>query len=380
MPVVSRCVLCLVFFAFVADSIVSADEPDAAQRAKDARIVQTLLRLSNVDLSTKPEAKAALLRHLAAVKGSDAAAYLELVGRFELKETRVELLRLAVENSDNTTGAEAARLLLKFGEKEWLAKTLGGPDDALAAKLLSALGLSGDAKANELALPLITAERGLAVRSAATSAVGRNVAGQKLLLALVEQKQLPVDLTFAAGNALFGSADPAIRAAASKHIQLPATANAEPLPPLAELVKKSGDVAKGQKVFATNGTCAKCHKVRGEGKDVGPDLSEIGSKLSKEALYISILDPSAGISHNFETYVVVTDDGNVVSGVLVSDTDDAVTLKTAEAIVRTFPKANVEEFKKQPISLMPADLQKTMTAEELVDVVEYLTTLKKAAQ
>jgi putative heme-binding domain-containing protein len=268
--------------------------------------------------------------------------------------------------------------LVKFAEKDLLTKVLAGPDDVRAAKLLQAMGLAGDSQANDYFLPLLTnAGRGLAVRSAAASALGRNHQGQQALLALVEQGKLAADLNFTAGNALFAAADPAIREAAAKFIKLPATANSEPIPPLAELVKRNGEVAQGQKIFATTGTCGKCHKVRGEGKEVGPDLSEIGSKLSKEALFVSILDPSAGISHNYETFAVATDDGNVVTGLLVSDTDDAITLKTPEAILRTFPKSTIEEFKKLPVSLMPADLQKTMTVQDLIDVVEYLTTLKK---
>jgi putative heme-binding domain-containing protein len=149
------------------------------------------------------------------------------------------------------------------------------------------------------------------------------------------------------------------------------------LPPVSELVKRSGDVAAGKHVFNTIGTCAKCHKVRGEGKEVGPDLSEIGSKLSKEALYVSILDPSAGISHNFETYTFLLADGSVQNGILVSQTDAEFQVKTAEAIVRKIPREEVEEFKKSTVSLMPADLQKLLTAQNLVDMVEYMTTLKK---
>jgi putative heme-binding domain-containing protein len=367
----------LFLFALVlVPCLLIADDDADAQRAKDARIVKVLLRLQDVNLNEKPEQKAAVLRYLTTIPGTE--KYFELIDRFGLKETRDDLLKQAIENSDTTAGVESARMLLKFDERDLLAKTISGGDDAKAAKLLQAIGLIGDAKNNDFILPLMTDEKlSRTVRTAATSAVGRNVPGQKALLALVEQKKLPADLNFAAGNVLFGSADPAIRAAAAKHIVLPATANAEPIPPIADLVKREGDAIKGQKIYATTGTCAKCHKVRGEGKDVGPDLSEIGSKLSKEAFFVSILDPSAGISHNFETYSLVTDDGNVIIGLLVSDTAEAITLKTAEAIVRTIPKSQVEEFKKQTISLMPADLQKLMTVQDLVDVVAYLGTLKK---
>jgi putative heme-binding domain-containing protein len=67
----------------------------------------------------------------------------------------------------------------------------------------------------------------------------------------------------------------------------------------------------------------------------------------------------------------------VQNGILVSQTDDEIQIKTAEAIVRKFPRDEVEDFKKSTVSLMPADLQKQLTAQNLVDVVEYLTTLKK---
>src|SRR5687768_5863822 len=73
----------------------SAEEVSPAQRAKDALIVKTLLRLKNVDLSEKPEAKAALLRHLESLHGTD--QYLELVERFALREVKDELLNLAIE-------------------------------------------------------------------------------------------------------------------------------------------------------------------------------------------------------------------------------------------------------------------------------------------
>jgi putative heme-binding domain-containing protein len=142
-------------------------------------------------------------------------------------------------------------------------------------------------------------------------------------------------------------------------------------------VKRAGDAARGKELFAGVGTCAKCHKVKGEGKEVGPDLSEIGTKLSKEALYVSVLDPNAGVSFNYETWLARTLDGTTLSGILVSQTDDAIELKTAEAIVHKLKRDDLEALKKQSTSLMPADLQKQLKAQDLVDIVEYLTTLKK---
>lgn len=353
-----------------------AGEVPPAQRAKDALIVKTLQRLPSVDLSTKPEANAALLRHLETLEGTE--QYLTLVEKFRVREASGELLRLALEGSDESIGVKAAGLLLKLGERDLLQKAIDDTDPARAAKMVSVLGLMSDAGTNALLQPLVKdSERPLAVRTAAVIAIGRNAPGQKWLLSLVEENKLPTELKFAAANSLLSSPDEAIRTAAGKHLSLPATAGGKPIPPIAELVKLTGDSARGKQLFATTGSCAKCHKVRGEGKDVGPDLSEIGSKLSKEAMYLSILDPSAGVSFNYETWLVRTFDGTVLTGILTSQTDDAVELKTAEAIVHKLSRDDIEQMKKSPQSIMPADIQKLVQVQDLVDIVEFLTTLKK---
>src|SRR4029077_11052428 len=113
--------------------------------------------------------------------------------------------------------------------------------------------------------------------------------------------------------------------------------------------------------YNTTGTCAKCHTINGVGKDVGPNLSEIGAKFPKDALYESILFPSAAIAHNYETHRIELQNGNVVQGVIVSDTADAVTIKTAEAIVQTYKKSEIADNSEIKVSLMPADLQKLLT-------------------
>jgi len=364
----------LVFFVAILPAALRAD--DAAQKAKDAIVVRTLLRLPGVDLSTKPEAKAALLRHLETIRGSE--QYLEIAEKFKLRECAGELLKLAAEETDSSLSVKAAAILIKLDERGLLAKAIADTDPAKAARLVGVLGLSADASVNDLVAPLITnAELPVSVRNAAVTALGRNAPGQKLLLGMVEQNNLAADLRFAAANVLLSSADDAIRTTAGKRLSLPAAAGGEPLPPIAALIQRSGDAARGKELYATIGTCAKCHKVKGEGKEVGPDLSEIGSKLSKEAMYVSILDPSAGVSVNYETWLARTLDGTTLSGVLVSQTDDAIELKTAEAILHKLKRDDLEALKKQTISLMPADLQRQLKAQDLVDVVEYLTTLKK---
>ena len=364
---------CLAFGLFSASSSLLAQEADPA---KDALIVETLLRLDHVDLDAKPKTKAAVLRFLKANPGSE--QFFQLIERFEIKDAGGMLLDLAVAKPNETVGVKATELLIKIDDQDRIAQTLVGEDAVRAAALATPLGNVGGKVALERLMPLVTdAKQPLAVRSAAATALGKSKAGEAHLLELAKDKKLTADITFTVANVLLASAQPQVRDEAAKYLQLPAASDARSLPPLGELVKMQGNAAHGKELFAEKATCGKCHIVGGQGRDVGPNLSEIGSKLGKDALLVAILDPNAGISHNYETYLAVTDDGKTISGLLVSKTDEELVLKDAGAIVHTLKLADVEEFKKLPTSLMPADLQKLMSAQDLIDVVEYLMTLKK---
>ena len=96
-------------------------------------------------------------------------------------------------------------------------------------------------------------------------------------------------------------------------------------------------------------------------------------------MVVSILDPSAGISHNYENYVCLLDNGQVISGILVSETEESVVLRTAEAIDRRILRFEIETLKKSEKSIMPENLHHAFDQQALVDLIEYLTTLKKTA-
>jgi len=167
-----------------------------------------------------------------------------------------------------------------------------------------------------------------------------------------------------------------VRQAAADVLPMPKAKGGEKMPPVAELLKRRGDPQKGRELFAGAGTCAKCHVVNGEGKGVGPNLSGVGAKLSPEALYESVLAPSAAISHSYETWTAVLSDGRSVTGMLVSRTPAEVVIRGADAVDVTIPAREIEDLVKQPVSLMPADLAATLSPEELVHVVSWMETLR----
>ncbi|MEY4566727.1 MAG: hypothetical protein RLY14_1697, partial [Planctomycetota bacterium] len=247
-----------------------------------------------------------------------------------------------------------------------------------ANKLLQRIGLTNRSELLDLFAPLVENPK-VAPGLAATAALSlsRSPAGQKVLIELAKGGKLRGDAKSLVASSIRNSSDKAIAEAAKDLFPLPMSKDQKPLPPIDELAKRAGNAEGGKKLFVGVATCSNCHVVRGVGKGVGPDLSEIGSKLTREAMLVAILDPSAGISHNYESFAVQTDSGEVGTGLLVSQTEEEIILKDAQGIERKYPRDEVLEFKKQEKSLMPENLHHNFDEQGLVDIVEYMLSLKK---
>ena len=370
--------LYLLCSALPAPAIFSAEPDDAAQAARDRLVSESLLRLKDVDISGNAKLEGSVLRHALSIRAQD--NYFLLAQRFRIPDLDADLLSLATTRASSTEGVRAAQVLSAAGQISRLFEAASGADIRVAMGAVTVLGELDDPMIVPVLIRLVPGKNiPRPVRSRAVYSLGKTRAGQELLLGLVEDALLPEDLKVSAANVLLGSRDGTIRGKASKYLSLPATADATPLPPIPALLAMKGERARGEIVFQKVGTCIQCHRVNGKGKEVGPDLTEIGSKLAPEAMIVSILDPSAGISHSYETHNIVLNSGNVLSGILVTKTPDSITIKTVEAIEKTVAVADIDEMVKSNVSLMPADLQKALTAKDLVDLLDYLSSLKKVA-
>jgi len=206
--------------------------------------------------------------------------------------------------------------------------------------------------------------------------------GGRRILELVRVGKLPDDLKSEATSIVHNDSDGTIRAEASELLPAPKAASGRTLPPIRELARRDGDPEKGRGMFfrtsRTGGVaCGSCHRVQGQGRWVGPDLSTIGTKYGKEELIRSILYPSAAIGYNAKTHVLALADGRVLSGLVVEESPDRIILKTAEGKRETVAPKEVEDHKISEVSLMPEGLAETMTDREFVDLVAYLATLRK---
>ncbi|WP_437194377.1 PVC-type heme-binding CxxCH protein [Planctomicrobium sp. SH527] len=136
---------------------------------------------------------------------------------------------------------------------------------------------------------------------------------------------------------------------------------------------KGGNVENGKNVFRRN--CVACHKVFNEGGEFGPDIMKVGTRLSKLKIIESIIDPNAELNEKYLTTMIVTDQGKLVSGLLVSETPEAVVIFDGKE-KRTIPTAEIDERKLLRQSSMPDGLAGTISPVEFLDVITFLESLK----
>ena len=129
-----------------------------------------------------------------------------------------------------------------------------------------------------------------------------------------------------------------------------------------------GDKAAGAEIFKRQ--CANCHKLYGEGKTLGPDLTG-SNRSSLDYLLMNILDPSSVVPKQFTTSVILQSDGRVVAGVIVSQSDQALTVQTDKEVV-TVQRSEVESIKETGKSLMPDGLLDTLTPEQVRDLIKFV--------
>ncbi len=339
--------------------------------ARDALIVETILRIEGFDLAGSTKAQGAVARYLQNNWAGE--RYLDLIERFELRNEAPGVLRLALERADSPTGAEASALLVALGKGELLASALKGTDETAAVRAARAISHSGDADLmNELPGVIANAARPVEIRSAALSALyGKDPTKQSHLLARVKSGELNKDLLQTASEILMLSRDPEIRKEAKS---LFAVGEAD-YPAVSELLKLRGDPANGKQLFATK-TCLVCHQAGGVGINFGPGLSEIGDKLDRKALYLAILQPDAGISMGFEGWEVVLKNKTKLVGI-IEETEENLNITMIGGAKQTVSKEEIETRTKMKQSLMYQGLHQLMTPAELADLVEYLSSLRK---
>ena len=346
------------------------------QASTDNEITKLCLRhLDPAFVKTSPMAQQSLQKLLDATYGT--TEYMEMAARYEPTTENKRLMELAINKATDPLGRDAARQLLKQNGEAMVWAAVNGKDAAKATGALASLRNVGSKQSlSILKTVALDPKRSMALRREATRAIGGSWDGEEMAVELLKTNKLSGDLKAAAVEGVSRAWRKAIRSEAAKYLDAGGKANAtKKLPSVGELAAMTGNATNGQKVFAAN--CAVCHQVNGEGMDFGPKLSEIGNKYGKDGQYLAIFYPNAGIGFGYEGYEVKFKDGSTMQGIIASKTETDLILKFPGGTSQTYKMNQVVSTKKLDESLMTAGLHETMTQTELVDLVEYLVSLKK---
>jgi putative membrane-bound dehydrogenase-like protein len=141
------------------------------------------------------------------------------------------------------------------------------------------------------------------------------------------------------------------------------------------LVQES-DPNRGIQVFQSQkAACTACHKAAHVGGVIGPHLQGIGKRRAPSDLVESILFPSASLVQSYEPWIVITADGRTLTGVLLEDRPDEIVLSGGVDKTFRLPRSAIEEMSRGEKSIMPDGLDKTLTDQELADLIAYLKSL-----
>ncbi len=295
-----------------------------------------------------------------------------------------QVLAVARDSSVPEQGRAAAlKALGSLSDPRYLAEldkiAASDAPTPLRVAAVQGIGAARPKDLNERMEKLLLADGPNEVRAEALRLLARTDAGMTRVLDLEEAGDLPPAVKTLATSLANRSRNEEVRARAEKVLppavdkaQKNVTAN------VYELLNGEGDAARGKEVFLKKDgpKCANCHSLDASQQKAGPTLSAIGSKYDRRALLDAILNPSAGIAPEYYVYILDTQTQGMVIGVIAHETPQEVVVRNEFGDeIRLDPKEIVSR-RKSDLSMMPDDLVNTMTQQELIDLLEFLTTLK----
>ncbi|MEZ6087672.1 MAG: c-type cytochrome [Pirellulaceae bacterium] len=140
-----------------------------------------------------------------------------------------------------------------------------------------------------------------------------------------------------------------------------------------DVLSLEGDRARGMEIFKQK--CAVCHQVGQMGHQVAPSLESVKNKSNADLL-IAILDPNREAQPNFNTYVVQTIDGRVLTGMIGAESASSITLKRAEGKEDVILRSNIELMQATGVSLMPEGFENDLKKQDLADVISFVKSIQ----
>lgn len=304
----------------------------------------------------------------------------EAAGRLGLKEAAPTLVKLASKPSPPKARVKALQALALLKDERLTALVLAAAEDPDANLRKEAVKLfrTLDSPDVPAMLEKLALEEGaVAVRQAAIASLGHSGLGESeaalgrlldRLLANTLPAALRLDVLEAAGRKP-SLKDKLARAGSALKADDPLAAWRD--------VLEGGDAEEGRKVFfdRTDASCLKCHKVKGKGGDVGPDLGQVSKDRTREYLMESLAKPNAQIAKGYEQVILLLKNDLIETGRVEKESASELALILSDGSRK---KVRIEDIKgrKTGLSAMPEDSLKTLSKRDVRNLLEYLYTLR----
>jgi putative membrane-bound dehydrogenase-like protein len=272
------------------------------------------------------------------------------------------------------------RGLDRWGEDADLLGALLVPQtpDAVQSAAVGALGRLRDPRVPEL---LLRGWKGYGpgLRGQVMEVLARRDQWLRAALDALEHKQvLPAEVDAPRRQRLLDHRDPAVRARAAKLFAGAANPDRQKvIDAYASVLTLKGDPVRGQPLFVK--TCSVCHRLKGVGNEVGPDLAALADR-PLDYLVTNILDPNRSVEARYVSYVAETKNGLTLTGVLTAETGNSITLVGADGKAQVILRTDLESLTSTGKSAMPEGLEKDLAPQDLADVLAYLRSTAPPAQ
>ena len=316
--------------------------------------------------------------HLAAV---------DCIGAWKVESFRAPLAEL-VNDAQASGPARLAAIQgvaqLGGGASKQLLAQLAGSNEAesIRAAAVTSLIPLDTGNAAKLAVTWLASSKEIGQQGAVINAFLQHKGGPDVLASALVDQKLPEDAAKVALRIITGSGrqEPKLTDALSKSggiTNMPKKLAKEEMEALVNTIKDQGDAAHGERIFRrAELNCLKCHAIGGAGGKVGPDLVSIGSSAQVDYLVDSILDPNKNVKEGYQSVVVTTDQGKVLTGIKLRQTDTDLLLRDVEDREFGVPLKSIDELSNGS-SLMPVGLVDKLTKSELIDLVRFMSELGK---
>lgn len=281
----------------------------------------------------------------------------------------------AVDPGENLEGRQSAISLLAHGEFAIARKAgeqLLAPHQASVVQT-SAVRMLSTFRPPEVPAILLNAFRRLApaARGEALEALLARREWHESLLNAIDAGQIRVgEIPYQRRNLLLRSSSATVRERAVALMQSALQSRQSVIEKYqAALATQRGNPLGGAAIFKRE--CQTCHRLEQEGQDIGPNLTTIRNRTASEIL-LHILDPNREVAPNYVGYTVLLADGRVLSGVIVEEGANSLSIRTATGSLETIPRGEIDKIASTGQSFMPVGLEERIAPAEMSDLLAYL--------